>query len=298
MKNLSRLLWIICFCLSLAFVSVSHASPVAVDLASLPQWFGGTTVANASMPGRIAVGDFDCDGQKDLIFGAPEIGLNRGRVFVYFGSSGFSGSTRLSDSYMDVVIKGNELGESLGRSILAHDVDGDGCDDLVVLAADAGISRTVIHTIYGGHSWSSGFNDNLSAVSSYDTLPNSVTTRFDRLHLLGAVDGDVTGDGKVDGRDAFVAVCGGETCFLIAVKDLSASSSDWGKEAMYRILGSSSKNDNILSADIDGDGHEDLLISSYSEFSIYSDSATIFYGPLRDSPSLLTDGAPYISAIL
>jgi len=75
---------------------------------------------------EITVGDVNGDGEKDLIVGAYEYEHFRGRVYLYYGPIA-------SDTTVDRMFTGENAGDYLGFKLSARgDVDGDGCDDLLM----------------------------------------------------------------------------------------------------------------------------------------------------------------------
>lgn len=78
-------------------------------------------------PRPAAAGDLDCDGARDLVITDHLAGsIQNGYAWIFYA---VDDGTYLLESDADVSVKGDErLGESAG----AGDVDGDGCDDLVL----------------------------------------------------------------------------------------------------------------------------------------------------------------------
>ncbi len=101
-------------------------------------WSAGSVVVGPVQPNMsaragtsVAAGfDFDCDGQDDVALGAPEeqeLGPRSGAVRLGYGPAG---------AYVDLGVEGlHGIGansEEAGRALAAGDLDGDGCDELIV----------------------------------------------------------------------------------------------------------------------------------------------------------------------
>ncbi|MEM7287480.1 MAG: peptidoglycan DD-metalloendopeptidase family protein [Actinomycetota bacterium] len=86
----------------------------------------------------VAIGDLDCDGHGDVIVGVPGRDIsertNVGAVIVAPGGpSGVEGADRVVRQRKG--LKGRlHLKARVGESVVADDIDGDGCDDLLVSA--------------------------------------------------------------------------------------------------------------------------------------------------------------------
>jgi hypothetical protein len=102
-----------------------------VALAGEPQ--AGITARTGT---SIAIGDVSCDGIPDLVFGAPlrTTDADRaGAVYVTYGP--FETWTPLAEA--DLILEGRGLGARAGTSVATTDVDGDGCDEIVLGAPGA-----------------------------------------------------------------------------------------------------------------------------------------------------------------
>lgn len=92
-----------------------------------PEEACGSTETRVS---EIAHGDFDGDGRQDVALGVPMAGdAEEGAVYVY--TNGASGISRTPSRALVGSLPGAHFGTSVQH---ARDVDGDGCDDLLIAA--------------------------------------------------------------------------------------------------------------------------------------------------------------------
>ncbi|HEX5064711.1 MAG TPA: FG-GAP-like repeat-containing protein [Myxococcota bacterium] len=112
----------------LALVLISFAESASAALSGDAAWSADRTT---SFGAAITTGDVNCDGTADLIVGTPTNapGFFDGRVEIWYGFS----ELRPPGAPANFVKVGEAAGgTAFGTSVAAGDVNGDGCDDLVV----------------------------------------------------------------------------------------------------------------------------------------------------------------------
>ncbi|HWO01863.1 MAG TPA: hypothetical protein VNS63_21605, partial [Blastocatellia bacterium] len=163
----------------------------------------------------ISVGDVNGDGINDIVLGVPastRLGggpgqTSAGEMYVVFGSSTLAGRfIDIRQGQQDLTIQGTdpraeanstELGDSLGVSIAASDIDGNGVTDILVGAPGAGGTkdRGAAFVVLGSPELTSG---GLIKTSESDQ-DLSILGEQKRDHLGTVVaSGDLNGDGVSD----------------------------------------------------------------------------------------------------
>jgi Ca2+-binding RTX toxin-like protein len=229
---------------------------------------GGTSVASA--------GDVNGDGYADLIVGArradPNGLYNAGSSYVVFGkASGFPATLDLGtlDGTTGFRLDGAAAGDASGYSVAsAGDVNGDGCDDLIVGARDADPN--------GGYSGASfvvfGKASGFAASLALSTLDGTTGFRVDGRHTLDrsgssvASAGDINGDGY---DDLIVGAPGADlydsgTSYVVFGKasGFAASPVDASFALSGRTYNDRSGSSVASAGDVNGDGYADLIVGA------------------------------------
>jgi VCBS repeat-containing protein len=240
--------------------------------------FSGTSVSSA--------GDINGDGFDDLIVGASNASPNAqnysGSSYVVFGSSiGFNASFNLSslDGSNGFVINGIDRYDSSGYSVSsAGDINGDGIDDLIIGASNAGPNgqnASGSSYVVFGSSISFNASFNLSSLDGSNGFVINGIDRYDSSARSVSSAGDINGDGFDD---------------LIIGAPFASTNSQNSSGESYVVFGSSSgfgasinlssldgsngfvingidrydrSGTSVTSAgDINGDGFDDLIIGA------------------------------------
>ena len=268
-------------------VYVFYGATSATSLASADVTYSGdSTDSGLGLASAIGRGDLTGDGVNDLILGADSWdggATNGGALYLYAGGALSTGTAS------GPVIQGSLEAGQLGASIAVGDIDADGYDDL--LAGLPGMPNG--DDIPGGVV---AFLGPLSASMSTDVETADIS-------LVGAADDDEAGislawlgDTNADGYGDFIIgahYVGNDAgaAYLVLGPVTTGTFAEFASTAVT--LSAAASEDLAgrqveAAGDVDGDGYQDVLVTSPFNDSGASDAgaAYVFYGPITASASL------------
>jgi hypothetical protein len=225
----------------------------------------------------VACGDVNGDKIADIIAVAeaadgPEgARSNAGTAYVVFGSSRLGGTVNIAEEEQDVTILGADPQDALGFSAASGDVNGDGIDDILLVAQRAGGLDNARNTsgeayiIFG----SSDLEGTIDVLADEQDVIIFGMDAHDLLSFCGA--DDVDGDGIADivlgtsfgGGPDNARDNAGEAYILFGSSDLPATIdlAEGGQDVV--VLGAEAGDrlaSSIAVGDIDGDGTVELML--------------------------------------
>jgi hypothetical protein len=254
----------------------------------------------------LAAGDLDGDGYDEIIVAASESwGGVTSRVYIVRGGPGVHGLgfVDLSAGGVDQVIIGAAVDDNLGSSITTGDVNNDTVDDLLLCASSAGYagreSAGIAYLIYGGADFFDSPTRDLSDSGAWDVRVAGPVEYGDmgaclsfgggdtHAAAIGNLNGDAYGDLALGVHLADGAATQAGRVYIVfgtafpsgTTLDL-ALSSDYGV-VIYGDGTYDETGDFVLTADVTGDGFDDLIIPNhyFSQYLFDSEGAVhIFRG--------------------
>lgn len=207
-------------------------------------------------PGQVgntipACGDYDGDGDDDVVFGYPARGSYNGEVYAY-RNDGASVFTLVSG-----FPQAGSSAEELGTNVFSADFNGDRRTDLVVCAplADSGAVANVGRCLaWGGHPTTALFNLNLVRWTALGTLSQQRLGAYQNEFAAGDTDGELA-------RNIFVPDPKGTTNGLIRIVDAErAGPSSTDLIAPQSNLTNGSLGTSMAVGDINQDGFSDVVV--------------------------------------
>ena len=215
----------------------------------------------------LAVGDFNNDGYDDLAIGAPNSNNNQGLVYVYKGGS----PNRLNFWFIldQSDLGGNENGDLFGFSLAAGDFNGDGKDDLAIVAPGESPGSSP----KSGYVFTfKGSNDGLLAWRGLDQEDELGNNEAGDLFGHSLAVGDFNGDGKDDlavGAPGESPGSNPKSGDVFTFKGSRSGLSAWKGFGGQRELGSNEDGDltgwALAAGDFNGDGKDDLAVGCPGE---------------------------------
>ena len=162
---------------------------MVLDFASLPAGLDVTTISGIERNNwfgySLAVGDYNADGRKDLVVGAPnanaEYGVKTeekniplaGCVYVFLGDDAGLPSGRHDAGSAQIILHGAGENDGAGTELVLGDLNGDGIDDLLIAAPFGNVKKTKeyierAYVSYGSRNHQPGQTYNLQR--DYDLL--------------------------------------------------------------------------------------------------------------------------------
>ncbi|MCB9766229.1 MAG: FG-GAP repeat protein [Alphaproteobacteria bacterium] len=205
-------------------------------------------------------GDFNGDGDGDIVIGAPtKSNLNKGNLYIFYGPLTASVDGTAADDRIIGVQSPGYVGLSLAN---VGDIDGDGADDLLVGARSVSNHLAFpggAYLLHGAELPSADLNDPPAVI--YGAANN------DRAGVAVAGPGDYTGDGVPDllitaTRNDDAAEDAGAVCLVDGTVNGDSSlqqaegclrGEEAGDELGARL---------VVLGDVDGDGRDDFAVSS------------------------------------
>jgi len=254
-------------------------SPLSLDttMADAFATFTGAASHDDSGTSVAGAGDINGDGHADLIIGAPYNnggGSDAGTVYIALGPPS-SGSSSLSNA--DITLQGESSYNYTGYAVAgAGDTNGDGLDDVLFGAYGADAGSSDAGSVYLAAGPITGFYPLSDTTARFTGVAEN-----DSLGWAVAGGGDMNGDGLSDVlvgaymNDTNASTAGAAYLFcgpLTGVYSASSANAAYWGEAETDFAGFSV----ALDGDTDGDGYDDLLVSSSGEDSVANDAGAVY----------------------
>jgi len=283
-----------------AYLILGHARPWSMrqSLTDADASFLGENAGDSAGFAVAAAGDVNQDGLADFLVGAPQASSSAGKVYVIFGkASGWARNVSLG-STAGASFAGDDAFDLAGYSVAGvGDVNGDGVGDILVGAwgdSDVLPGAGSVYLIFGkpaGQPWPQDAALSTVSIALHGSLG------YESAGVTVARAGDVNGDGYGDFLvGANGAHNGAGKTYLIFGKASGWMSQDLVTVAAAIFMGEAQEDSSGTSlaggGDINGDGHDDLLIGApdkwrFSEGDSYGKAYLIYGQTSWPSPAIV-----------
>jgi len=212
----------------------------------------------------LSVGDFNSDGNDDLVVGANGVSTSTGKIYIFYGD----GSIPTVAASADLIISGESTSNQFGYFSTIGDFDGDSDDDLAVTAYSYSSSTGRVYVFY-----SDGSIPTAAASADVIITGEGVTNYFGYSLATGDFDSDGNDD-LVVGAYGYSTSTGRTYIFYSDGSIPTAAGS-----ADVKIIGEASSNNfgyYLLTDDFNADGKDDLVVGA-SGYSTSTGRVYIFY---------------------